>query len=181
MVTSATTDQAQNILYVYLYLYLYLYGDLQIPRWDITQMGVCASLMAARWAGRAHRRWWWRRHSLGRESCSIVRQFGGRMHVYKRLRWQGYGGICVYGLLEFLSRPLQVGRRWGQQPGRALSYTSRLAWYPVSCSRGFPSRGFSAWRWHSNPEGVNSQNEVRSPSLLLKCGEGMFLQKSFQM
>ena len=32
----------------YLYLYLYLCGDLQIPRWDITQMGKCTSLMAAR-------------------------------------------------------------------------------------------------------------------------------------
>ena len=82
------------------------------------------------------------------EGCSIVGQFGGRMNVYKRLRWQGYGGTCVYGRLEFLSRPWQVGRRWGQQPGRALSYTSGLAWYPVSCPGGFPSRGFSAWRWH---------------------------------
>ena len=70
------------------------------------------------------------------------------MNVYKRLRWQGYGRTCVYGWLEFLSQPWQVGRRWGQQPGHALSYTSGLAWYPVSCPGGFPSRGFSAWRWH---------------------------------
>ena len=72
-----------------LYLYLYLHGDLQIPRWDITQMGECASLMAARrWAGRAHRRWWWRRHSLGRkavplwdgsgEELTFISSWGGR-------------------------------------------------------------------------------------------------------
>ena len=48
------------------------YGNLQITRWDITQMGECASLMAAgRWAGRAHRHWWWRRHSPGRKAVPL--------------------------------------------------------------------------------------------------------------
>ena len=69
------------------------------------------------------------------------------MNVYKRLRWQEYGGTYVHGWLEFLSRPWQVGGQWGQQPEHA-SYTSGLALYPVSCPGGFPSWGFSAWRWH---------------------------------
>ena len=61
-------------------LYLYLYDDLQIPRWDITQMGECVSLMAARWsAGRVQRRWWWKRHSLGRKAVPLWDSSGEKL------------------------------------------------------------------------------------------------------
>ena len=59
------------------YPYLYLYDNHQISKWDIKQMGECASLLAGwRWAGWAHQCCWRRCNSLMPRSHIMLLPYG---------------------------------------------------------------------------------------------------------